>query len=143
MNFIEDRLAIQDLTARYAYYLDTFQFDKALDLFTEDSIFDESKIGSGLYEGKPAITGFFAEIKTVVSHWVHNNSNHVIEQIDGNTANAVLFTSFQGLTYSGGKMQASVYYIDDYVKQNGRWLFRKRVLYPVLPIDLDAYKNSQ
>lgn len=35
MDRIEDRLAIRDLTSRYAYYVDTFQSDKLMELWAE------------------------------------------------------------------------------------------------------------
>jgi hypothetical protein len=51
MDRIEDRLAIRDLTSRYAYYVDTFQSDKLMELWAEDAVFDESRVGTGLHVG--------------------------------------------------------------------------------------------
>ena len=71
MDQIEDRLAIRDLTSRYAYYVDTFQNEKLMELWAEDAVFDESRVGTGLHVGARAIGAFFDELKKTVTHQAH------------------------------------------------------------------------
>jgi hypothetical protein len=53
------RLAIQDLTNRYALYVDTKQLDRLIDLFWPDAVFDESALGVGPFQGQAAIREYF------------------------------------------------------------------------------------
>jgi len=53
------RLAIQDLTNRYALYVDTKQLDRLIDLFWADAIFDESALGAGPFRAQAAIREYF------------------------------------------------------------------------------------
>ena len=81
MDQIEDRLAIRDLTSRYAYYVDTFQNEKLMELWAEDAVFDESRVGTGLHVGARAIGAFFDELKKTVTHQAHITANQLIEEL--------------------------------------------------------------
>lgn len=142
MNFIEDRLEISELTARYSYYVDTFKTDKIVSLWTDDAVFDESRVGTGLHKGIAAIRTFFEVIETRVTHQAHLTSAQFIEEIDGKTAKGIVFASVEAVT-AAGNMRAVIYYADDYVKQNGRWLFRLRVIHPLLPFDTSAFEKAK
>ena len=64
MRQIEDRLELRELTARYAYYVNTYRMDKIMDLWTEGARFDESRVGTGSYEGAPALRRCFEGLKS-------------------------------------------------------------------------------
>ena len=66
MTDVTDRLAIQDLTARYSFYTDTLQMEPWLALWFEDGIFDETATNTGYHEGLPALRAFFQVIMEVV-----------------------------------------------------------------------------
>jgi hypothetical protein len=53
------RLAIQDLTNRYALYVDTKQLDRLIDLFWAEAIFDESALAAGPFSGQTATRQYF------------------------------------------------------------------------------------
>ena len=59
MDRFEDIMAIRDLPSRYATYVDTFQTDRIMELWTDDARFDETRVGTGLHEGKAALRRFF------------------------------------------------------------------------------------
>jgi len=137
MDQIEDRLAIQELTSRYAYYVDTFQNDKLMELWAEDAIFDESRVGTGLHEGAGAIAAFFDELKKTVTHQAHITANQIIEDLDDTHAKGLVFSIVEAVTIAGN-MRAVVYYSDEYVKAGGLWRFQSRVIHPLLPFDTSA-----
>jgi SnoaL-like domain len=141
MDKIEDRLEIRDLTARYAYYVDTFQTDKVMTLWAEDAIFDESRVGTGLHVGATGIRAFFEGLKKSVTHQAHITSNHLIEEISDTTAKGIVFSIVEAVTIAGN-MRAIVYYADDYAKQNGRWVFKSRVIHPLMPFDTTALEKA-
>ena len=57
MSSIEDRLAIQDLLARYADVVDRRDFDGLDNVFTTDARIDFSAFGGPLCEVKPRYSG--------------------------------------------------------------------------------------
>jgi SnoaL-like domain len=142
MNQIEDRLEIRDLTARYAYYVDTFQTEKIMTLWAEDATFDESRVGTGLHKHASGIRAFFEELKKTVTHQAHITSNQLIEEIDATTAKGIVFSIVEAVTIAGD-MRAIVYYADDYIKQNGRWVFSSRVIHPLMPFDTAAFDKAK
>jgi hypothetical protein len=137
MDRIEDRLAIRDLTSRYAYYVDTFQNDKLMELWAEDAVFDESRVGTGLHVGASAIGAFFDELKKTVTHQAHITANQLIEELHDTRAKGIVFSVVEAVTLAGN-MRAVVYYSDEYVKAGGRWRFQSRVIHPLLPFDTSA-----
>jgi hypothetical protein len=110
-------------------------------LWTEDAIFDESRVGTGLHNGAPAIRAFFDGLQKTVTHQAHITSNHLIEEITDTTAKAIVFSIVEAVTIAGN-MRAVVYYADDYVKQDGNWLFTSRVIHPLLPFDTAAFDKA-
>ena len=42
---------------------------------------------------------------------------------------------------TAGNLSAAIYYWDDYVKQNGCWRFRSRLVHPLLPFDTSGYQR--
>jgi len=137
MDRIEDRLAIRDLTSRYAYYVDTFQNDKLMKLWAEDAIFDESRMGTGLHVGAAAIEAFFGALRKTITHQAHITANQLIEELSETRATGIVFSLVEAVTIAGN-MRAVVYYADQYVKAGGRWRFQSRVVHPLLPFDTSA-----
>jgi hypothetical protein len=141
MHQIEDRLAIGELTSRYAYYVDTFQNDKIMELWAEDAVFDESRVGTGRHEGVRAIEAFFIEVKKSVTHQAHITANQLIEELNDTRAKGIVFSIVEAVT-AAGNMRAVVYYSDEYVKIGGRWRFQSRAIHPLLPFDTSAFAKA-
>lgn len=115
---IED---IKQLKARYAAACDEdYNPDKLAPLFTEDAIWDGSILGYA--EGRKAIHTFFSGSKDLVSFAIHQISNPLIE-IDGDTATGQWYL-WQPMVFQGAALWLSATYADEYVRQDGQWLYQ-------------------
>jgi hypothetical protein len=115
---IED---IKQLKARYASACDdNYNPDTLASLFAEDAVWDGSTMGYA--EGREAIREFFAAASALVPFAVHQVSNPLIE-IDGDTATGEWFL-WQPMVFQGQALWLSAVYHDNYVRQNGKWLYQ-------------------
>lgn len=115
---IED---IKQLKARYAAACDDdYNPDKLAPLFVEDAIWDGSILGYA--EGREAIHAFFSASKDLVPFAVHQVSNPLIE-IDGDTATGQWYL-WQPMVFQGAALWLSAVYADEYVRQDGQWLYQ-------------------
>jgi len=139
-SYAEDRAEIENLAARYLFALDFRDAKTYSETFTEDGILD---YGRGEVKGRKAIFDIIdgmnkrameAEAKDTSGlrppAGRHNISNMVI-QIDGNTAKMVAYWFHHGNDNPKRIASADGYghYIDELVKVNGEWLFKKRKIY--------------
>ena len=143
MTDVSERLAIQDLTARYSFYTDTFQMEPWLALWSEDGIFDETATNTGYHEGLPALRAFFQVIMDVMDCQVHFGGTHIIDIPSPSLATGILYAIVEGITKQGGAVRAVLYYEDTYCKVDDRWLFKKRRVVPLLPIDTANFVADQ
>jgi hypothetical protein len=143
MNDVIDRLAIQDLTARYSFYLDKLQMEPWLSLWTEEGIFDETLVGTGYHEGQVALRACFKQIMDVMADMVHFGGTHIIEIKSESEATGILYAMVEGHTQQGGSVSAVIYYEDTYRKVAGKWRFAKRKVIPLLPIDISGFTAGQ
>lgn len=137
MDRFADRMEIRDLPSRYAFFVDTFRTDEIMSLWAPDAIFDESRVGTGIHQGAPAIRKFFEGLEKTITHQAHINANHVIENRDVSRASGIVFCAVEAITVAG-PMRAVIYYADNYVKLGGRWRFASRVVHPLMPFDTSA-----
>ena len=137
MDRIADRMEIRDLPSRYAFYVDTFRTDEIMSLWSPDAIFDESRVGTGVHQGAPAIRKFFEGLEKTITHQAHINANHFIDNIDDSRAHGIVFCVVEAITVAG-PMRAVIYYDDNYVKLDGYWRFASRVVHPLMPFDTSA-----
>jgi hypothetical protein len=115
---IED---IKQLKARYAAACDDdYNPDKLAPMFAEDAIWDGSILGYAA--GREAIHAFFSASKDLVPFAVHQVSNPLIE-IDGDTATGQWYL-WQPMVFQGAALWLSATYADEYVRQNGKWLYQ-------------------
>jgi 3-phenylpropionate/cinnamic acid dioxygenase small subunit len=114
----DDRLAIQDLLARYAVFLDTGQRDEWLGLFAEDATF--------IVPGRPAMVDRDARTNHFASspRGVHLTSAPVIAR--GATEGSATVT--QTFAFRNGQTEAfrTGWYADELVKRDGTWRFKVR-----------------
>ena len=123
MSKVEDHLAIRELAARYNRTFDYGDPKGWVECFTEDGTFN---IGSKeLAAGSEALLAF-AE-KSIPSMSVKHCTTDAIVEIDGDTAT---HDAYLILMDCGEKVTAnnSGRYLDEVVKQNGKWKFKKRVV---------------
>ena len=134
---LEDIQEIEDLQQMYGYYMDTHHRQEVVDLFSDDT--ESIEIESvGLFLGKEGVKNFFLdndllqEGQQVVPGWINIlilMSQDVID-IDpsGKTAKGRWNTWLSEAMPVGGiprQQWVHGYYENEYVKENGKWKFKK------------------
>ncbi len=127
---LEDRLAIRELVESYNDAVMRFDGEAWAANWTDDGTWDT---GQGELTGKdtfyPAwqqamagfsFVGFFASAGPII--------------VEGDTAHGTWYQQEFLHQKEGGKMNITGRYEDDYVKQNGRWFFAKRI-YKILHME--------
>ena len=115
---IED---VKQLKARYAAACDDdYNPDKLAPLFAENAIWDGSILGYA--EGREGIKEFFAASSQLVPFAVHQVSNPLIE-IEGDRARGQWYL-WQPMVFQGESLWLSAVYDDEYVRQDGQWLYQ-------------------
>ncbi|MEX2031233.1 MAG: nuclear transport factor 2 family protein [Dehalococcoidia bacterium] len=118
----DDRLAIQDLAARYNTAIDSGNGDAWAATFTPDGTFES---GGRTHQGTDALATFangFAERMAGARHW---NNNLVIEG-DGDQATLGCYL----LLMKGGQVLTSARYEDTLRRVDGAWRFASRRVIP-------------
>ena len=124
-NDVQDQLALKRLVDTFSNLADVKDVDAQVLLFTEDAeVVSKSDgqvfVSKGREEIGKAFSGFLALFDVVY----HLNGQQTVD-INGDTATGISYC-FVTLIGNGKKNQSGVRYHDTYVKQNGRWLIRKR-----------------
>lgn len=122
---IEDQLALKRLVDTFSNLADVKDVEAQMTLFTDDAEV-HSKRGSrtSVMKGKEQIATAFANYLAQFDVVYHLNGQQTV-QIDGDTATGTAYC-FVTLIGNGRKNQSGVRYTDTYVKQNGKWLIKKR-----------------
>lgn len=123
MSNVEDHLAIRELAARYNRAFDYGNPEAWVECFTEDGTFN---IGSKeLAAGSEALLAFAK--KSIPGMKVKHCTTDAIVEVNGDTGthDAYLILMDCGETISASNCGR---YLDDVVKQNGKWKFQKRVV---------------
>jgi hypothetical protein len=141
-SLVVSRLDIHELVAKYAYRLDTRQFDLLMELWSDGSpVFDESEFGMKKYTGQAEIRHHFeAEIYGQMENLCHLTGNHVINEISDTTASGNCTVFAQGDVKGGGTSKATAYYQDQYVRENGVWKFASRKVKPLTIPEAGTYQ---
>lgn len=139
---VEDRFAIQELTHRYAYYIDHFELEPLLALWTRDAWFDERPVGLRYSEGIDTIREFFVDDFKVRTASAHFMTNHIVEKTGPEEAQGTCFGLIEATLSSGQSLHATVMYTDRYVHEDQRWLFRSRIVSPLSTLELGGIAES-
>jgi len=124
MGVLEDKDAIRELLACYCFHFDNGEFERWLELFTEDAVFD---LGTrGRFAGRDALRTFLTIIPLTdglpgMRHCVMNS----IVAVDGDRATA---QSYVAVVQGGRTVGINVMgrYEDRLIKHNGAWRFAER-----------------
>jgi uncharacterized protein (TIGR02246 family) len=122
---VEDYIEIQQLYARYAFALDLEDVEAFVATWAPDGEYVGSVSDVPKAKGLEAIRAFASEAMARQKgyHW---NSNLVIEATeDGATGQCYLLYVLAGERGSG-RIRDALYYRDELVRHDGRWLFRRR-----------------
>jgi len=129
--------AIRDLMHAYGRLLDARDFDGFAKLWTDDAVYIGGP-GSDRLVGGPAIAGFLRDIITSNPSGVGEPNFHVFfnEEISvaGEQARGTSMSAFVTPRATGAPaMVMLARYEDEFVRQDGTWKFRRRVVSGLLP----------
>ena len=128
---IEDRIALKDLVDTFSTLSDRKEVRAQTQLFTPNATVETYRGGvlvtklTGRKEMEDAFGRFLKLFETVY----HINGQHTVT-LNGDRASGISYCMVTLVgTENGKKMKTSlgVFYNDDYVRENGRWLIAKRV----------------
>lgn len=130
-----DRLAIRELIDNYAYCADTRNAEGQMSLFTEDTNFEvfydpKSDIPTEIYNGRNSLQPVFENLNTYKTT-MHFNGQSTIISLTENTAEGIAYCIAHHQTFENEVQKLMVAYIrykDQFVKQEGKWLFAERKL---------------
>ena len=122
---VEDQLALKRLVDTFSNLADVKDVDAQVLLFTEDAEV-VSKSGDQVFrsKGREEIGKAFASYLALFDVVYHLNGQQTVD-IDGDTATGISYC-FVTLIGQGRKNQSGVRYHDTYVKQDGKWLIKRR-----------------
>lgn len=123
---LEEKDAIHETIADYCFHFDGGEFDKWVDLFTEDGTFDAGRLGA--HKGKEALRAFLKNIRLtnglpMLKHCVMNE----VIKVNGDEATAKSYIVVVRAKGEGALVNGLAgRYEDHLVKQGARWLFKTR-----------------
>lgn len=82
----EDKVAIMELTNRFNFAIDNWQFDDFIDMFADDAVMDHP---AGYGEGKENVRKFFEGYKPETFGVRHQSMNHAISMNADGTAQVI------------------------------------------------------
>lgn len=140
---LEDREEIRALVARYAFLVDNRDLDGVAGLFADNGRF-RSKDGVINATGKPAVIEQFRRRFAVLGHGAHYGHDHVIwfDDYSSRMPAMGLLSSHAELVRNGETMIAALRYEDEYVIENGRWVFADRLLSFLYYLRADEYARE-
>jgi hypothetical protein len=120
---LEDIEDIKKLMASYAYWVDAFQMDDAMDLFAENA---RAEYGPMSYEGKDGLANFFKEFVPNTQSWSAHQLLNPIVTVEGEKAKGTwyLFCPATVLNPEGNQaVWIQGRYNNEFVKIDGKWKF--------------------
>lgn len=136
------RLEINELAAKHAFLMDTKNVDALVDLWADnDPVFDESGVGLKKHTGKEEIREYLQnEAIGNFTATCHLTTNHIVENLTADTATGNHTVLFKGDVKGGGPAEATGYYEDRYVHEDGRWKFASRTMFGLTSMVLGGYE---
>lgn len=130
---LEDRAAIQTLRMRFHECVNETNPNGIGPLFSPDAELHYSHLGTAI--GREAITRFFqkglSELVPFVKQYLHN---HVVT-VNSDTATGLSYLEATPV-YKGESYLVAARFDDEYIKDNGRWYFKKVTLTPHFMVPL-------
>jgi ketosteroid isomerase-like protein len=122
---LEDIEAIKKLKAKYWNSVDTKQWDKLADCYTEDVVFESPQLG--MMEGRDFIVKVFKRAMKNVKT-AHQGHNPEIDITGDATATARWALNDRVELVGGTFFQGYGHYDEDYIKQDGCWKIKRSKL---------------
>lgn len=132
-SLIEDKLAIEELIARYNQSLDSGDYPKWVACWADDAILDG--IGK-LLKGKAQIQAFADQYedstRSKINALKHYTIN-ILSKVEGDAATSSSYLQLVNTTDKGVKIIFTGRYEDDLRRVNGQWRFARRKLHQDIP----------
>ncbi len=109
--------------AGYSHYLDDGDFDRWIELFTEDA---RLVFAGRTTEGRPSIRRYMEQVQPPEGRGKHITANIVVD-VEGDTATA--HTDYLFVRHAAGQglvLVATGRYRDDLIRDGDRWRFQQR-----------------
>lgn len=139
---LESKDAIRALATAYAIACDEHDMPRLLGLFTADACLD-SPNGAMVADGRDGIEEMFIrtfKIRGPSYHWTHDVTVEVDPQ-DANRATGLVLCHAE--TCPNGVVSiAALRYQDEYRREEGRWLFAKRVITFLYYLPVTEFANG-
>lgn len=137
---LEDRQEIQDLVVRYGFAIDDHDFERIRPLFAPDA---KLRTHAGVVKGDGVddIVAYYQKHFGRLgpsNHFVHG---HLIE-FDGEDRATGLVSSHAEVWRDELPMLTAMRYHDQYVRIDGRWVFRERVQSYMYFLDVREYADA-
>ena len=136
---LEDRAEIQDLAAAYFLATDDDDYETLAECFTRDAQFAASGFAGG--SGRDAIVGFLKEARSQMGQTVHTIDYAHVRLSSDDRAEGVV-TAHLELGLGSTTVFAAVRYIDEYVREDGRWRISAREMKAVHVSPWEAVSRS-
>lgn len=134
---LEDRQQIEDLAVRYGFAVDDHDFERIRELFSPDARL-RTNAGHIKGEGIDAVVEYFTTHFGRLgpsNHFVHG---HLVD-FDGDDRATGTVSSHAEVWRDGIPMITAMRYLDEYVRLDGRWLFRDRIQAYMYFVDVRDY----
>ena len=138
----EERFAIQDLYARYAWALDTGDYETYASLFTPDGAFIERGVP---YRGRPAMADHVRELVTPMKPGNrHHNTQILFEDGDSERCRLRCYSThiFRPDPDGPSVVRLQGFYRDVCVKAGGVWYFEQREWDESDPEKIEQYRPT-
>ncbi|MGA7419498.1 MAG: nuclear transport factor 2 family protein [Acidimicrobiales bacterium] len=119
-----DEEAIRNLIGLHSQLTDDGDYERRVDLYTDDGVFT---MGDATSTGRDELLATFAATSAPERRGKHITANTVME-IEGDTASARTDFFFSLPSPDGLKPLAAGRYADVFVKRDGRWLYSRRLI---------------
>jgi uncharacterized protein (TIGR02246 family) len=119
-----DEEAIRNLIGLHSQLTDDGDYERRVDLYTDDGVFT---MGDATSTGRDELLATFAATSAPERRGKHITANTVME-IEGDTASARTDFFFSLPSPDGLKPLAAGRYADAFVKRDGRWLYSRRLI---------------
>ena len=139
---MEDTAAIRDLNYSYALHADTMEMERWVGVFAPDGILDEREFELGLHVGHDGLRAYGRKMREQVVHQVHLMTNHLITEVAPDAATGTVFALVEAITHAIGRVRFHVRYDDEYVRLDGQWKIKSRVLRKTFPPEIIAAPSS-
>ncbi len=139
---LEAKDAIRELATAYAIACDEHDMPRLMSLFTQDASFDAPN-GAMVASGRQAIEAMFEntfKIRGPAFHWTHDVT--VTFDADDPDHARGLVLSHAETSPSGVVSIAAMRYEDEYRREQGRWLFARRVIHFLYYVPAAEYTRS-